>query len=133
LRRRAGSSRGATDDEMKKPAHPDAARELMERVEDQQEGSGPEATGRVTRPRAGRPEKEGEPDERHPPSGAVRAPRQGHAPGDDSGAGDDSRQTCAEVARGRDLGEGPPRARVTEDRELNGLRQDLRTRDDDGP
>src|SRR5262245_3889595 len=107
---------------MEKPAHPDAGRELMERVEDQQKGSGPEATGGVTRPRAGRPEKEGEPNERNPPSGAVRALRQGHAPGDESSARDDSRQTRAKVARGRDLGERPPRARVTEDRELDGLR-----------
>jgi hypothetical protein len=32
---------------MKEPADPDARRELMERVEDQEKGAGPEATGRV--------------------------------------------------------------------------------------
>src|SRR5260370_16856319 len=117
---------------MKEPAHPYAGGKLMERVQDQQEGPGPEAAGRVTRPRAGCSEKDREPAERDPPPGPIRSPGERRAPGDDSGARDDSREARAKVARGRDLDEWPPRARVTEDRELDGLGQGLGTRDDDG-
>src|SRR5438093_573252 len=117
---------------MKEPAHPHAGGKLMERVQDQQEGPGPEPTGRVTRPRAGRSEKDREPAERDPPPGPVRSPGERRAPGDDPGARGNSREARAKIARGRDLGEWPSRARVTEDRELAGLGQGLRARDDDG-
>src|SRR5439155_27259528 len=123
--------RGA-DHEMEQSADPRSRRELVQRVQDQGKGSGPEAARRVTRPRATRAEGHGESAERDPPSQTVRTPRQGYTSGDQPGARDDPGEARPEVARARDRPERPPRGRVTQDGELDGLRQRLRAGYDGG-
>src|SRR5207244_3120520 len=118
---------------MKQATDPDTRRELMERVENEQDRSGTEATGGVARPGAARAEEHRERREGDPPLSSLRAPGQRHAPDDDAAAAQDPQEARTEKARGRDLRDRPAGGRVAEHEDLDDQRQHLRARDDRGP
>ena len=118
---------------MKKAADPHAGGELVQRIEDQEPGSRPEAAGGVTRPRAADAQEHRERGERDPPAPPIRVPRQDQAPDHEPRAGQDPHGAGAEEARARDLGDGPAGARLGEDRELDPQGEQLRGGDDRHP
>src|SRR5258705_12636298 len=101
---------------MEQPADPHAGRELVQRVEDQEHGAGPETAGGVARPRAAPPEEHRQSRERDPPEARLRTldQRRTSRPEPDARQGaDDARP---KEARPRDLGARPSARRIAEDR-----------------
>src|SRR6476661_1413513 len=100
---------------MEQAPDPYAGRELVQRVEDQEHGAGPETAGGVACPRAAHAEEHRQPGERDPPATRLGTLDQRHTSDHEPDAGQDADDARTKEARPSDLGEGPPARAIAED------------------